>query len=98
MRYFAGFLVAIGLLVVVFILVLKGFSHSGSKTPQVTLSNYASTDAVMQLTIDGPLTADEQHQGLRIIVGQNNNTIQTYRGYQNDVTSTKSYPSNEAAY
>ena len=98
MRYFAGFLVAIGLLVVVFILVLRGFTHHGPKTPQITLSDYATTDAVMQLTIDGPLTADQQHQGLRITIGQNNNTIQTYQGYQNDITSTKTYPNNEAAY
>ncbi len=99
MRYLAGFLVAIGLLILVFILILKGFSHSGgSKTPQITLSDYANTDTVMQLTIDGPLTSDPQHHGARITIGQLQNTIQTYQGYQNTITSTKTYPNNQSSY
>ena len=99
MRYFAGFLVAIGLLILVFILILKGFSHSsGPKTPQITLSDYANTDTVVQLTIDGPLTSDQKHHGVRITVGQNQSTIQTYQGYQNDITSSKTYSNNESSY
>lgn len=98
MRYFAGFLVAIGLLVLVVILVIKGFTHHAPKVQQVTLADYASTNTVMQLTIDGPLVADELHQGLRITVGQTQNVIQTYQGYQNNVTSTQAYPSNQTAY
>ena len=99
MRYFAGFLVAIGMIILVFILILRGFSHSGgSKTPQITLSDYANTDTVMQLTIDGPLVADAQHVGVRMTIGQTQNTIQTYQGYQNTITSTKTYPNNESAY
>ena len=98
MRYFAGFLVAIGLLVLVVILVIKGFTHHPAKVQEITLADYASTNTVMQLTIDGPLTADELHQGLRITIGQTQNVIQTYQGYQNNVTLTKSYASNQTAY
>lgn len=99
MKYFAGFLIAIGLLVLVFIMILKGFHHSSTpKTPQITLSDYASTSTTMQLTIDGPLTSDAKHQGVRINIGQNQNTIQTYQGYQNTILQTKTYPNNQAAY
>ncbi|HSX08030.1 MAG TPA: hypothetical protein VLG11_04005 [Candidatus Saccharimonadales bacterium] len=99
MRYFAGFLVAIGLLVLVIVVVIKGFSHSSTpKTPVITLSDYATTGTTMQLTIDGPLTDDAHHQGLRINIGQNQNTIQTYQGYQSNITYTETFPSNTAAY
>jgi hypothetical protein len=99
MRYFLGFLVAIGLIVMVFILLIHGFSGGDKpKTPQTSLLDYANTDTVMQYTVDGPLTSDEQHQGLRISVGQDQDSIEIYQGYQNNVIKSKTYPNNSSSY
>ncbi len=99
MKYFAGFLIAVGMLILVFILIIRGFSgRDAPKVPQITLSDYSNTSTVVRLTIDGPLVADQNHKGLRITIGRDQNTLQTYQGYQNAITSEKSFPNNQNAY
>lgn len=99
MRYFLGFLVAIGLIVLVFILVIHSFTGGHKdKTPQTSLVDYANTDTTMQYTLDGPLTSDQQHQGLRIMVGQDQTSIEIYQGYQNNVIKSKTYANNATSY
>lgn len=99
MRYFFGFLVAILLIVATFILVLRGF-HSNESVQSTTtpLTNYATTDTTVQFTDDGPVTADQNHEGIRINVGQYATTIQIYKGYQNDVTSSQTFANNPTSY
>ncbi|HEV2403446.1 MAG TPA: hypothetical protein VGS08_04560 [Candidatus Saccharimonadales bacterium] len=97
MRYFFGFLFIILLVVVTFVLVLHGF-RGNKTTSNIDLPSYATTSTVMQFTVDGPITADQIHKGIRITVGQYANTIQVYQGYQNNVIQSKSYETNGAAY
>lgn len=97
MRYFFGFIFIVLLILITLILVIRGF-HSHTTTSKVDLAKYASTNTVMQLTEDGPITADQTHEGIRITVGQYADTIQVYRGYENNIIQSKSYASNQAAY
>lgn len=99
MRYFFGFIAVIVLLVLVSILVFRGFTgHSGPTATQVNLINYATTDTVMQLTVDGPITANQTHQGIRIDVSQYYSTMSVYQGYENDVTSSQTFNNNPNSY
>lgn len=98
MRYFLGFLIAIGLIVLVFVLILKSFGGSSKKITQKPLVNYASTDTTVSMTVDGPVNADQIHQSFVITVGQNQATITIYTGYQGDIVTTKSYQNNETAF
>jgi hypothetical protein len=99
MRYFFGFLLAIGLVVITFILVLRGFrGNSASPSISAPLTNYTNTDTTVQFTDDGAVTADQTHQGVRISVGQYATTIQVYQGYQNDITSSQTYENNPNSY
>jgi hypothetical protein len=97
MRYFLGFLAAIGLIVVVFILILRGFSD---RTPaaQIELLDYVKTDTAVQLTVDGPVTAEQTHQRYRITVDRYFSSIETMQGYEGKRTDFRTYPSNETAY
>lgn len=97
MRYFIGFLIFIGLIVLVFVIFLTGGSGTPKKTPP-SLSTYANTSTVMQLTIDGPVTADQTHREVQVIVGQSETDINIIQGYQGTVLNHVSYPSNENAY
>jgi hypothetical protein len=97
MRYFIGFLIVIGLVVLVFVLFLTG----GPSTPKSlvpSLPTYADTNTVVQLTIDGPINADQTHRQVQIIVGQNESEINVFQGYDNTVLNNTSFPSNENAY
>lgn len=96
MRYFTGFLIAIGLIVLIFVIILKG--GSGTKQQQIDLNSYANSEAQVQLTIDGPITADQTHQEIQITVGRSQSQFELLSGYQNSVQATKSYQNNQDAY
>lgn len=99
MRYFVSFLIVIGIIILVFILILKGFSGGGSTSTIVPpLVNYASTSTVVQMTIDGQITADQNHQELQIIVGQSSAKLNIYQGYEKSLVNTISYPNNQLDY
>src|SRR5258708_2300884 len=97
MRYFLGFLASIGMIVIVFILVLHGFSGSKKQIgPQ--LSGYTNTDTTMEFALDGPINADQQHVGYRITVGATEVDLAVYNGYEKNVVASKTYVNNGAAY
>ncbi|HJQ07888.1 MAG TPA: hypothetical protein VJ836_00220 [Candidatus Saccharimonadales bacterium] len=99
MRYFLGFLAAIGLVVIVFILIFRGLSGDrDAPKDQAVLTDYARTNTITRLTLDGPIIADQVHQAVRISVGRNQNKIELIQGYQNQVVQEKTYPNNEDAY
>src|SRR6185503_10414921 len=57
-----------------------------------------NSQTVVKFTLDGPVTADPKHQGYRITVGRDANTIEIVQGYQNNVTQAKTYDNNSGAY
>lgn len=99
MRYFFGFLFAIALVIITFVLVLRGF-HSTQSSHSVTtsLTTYETTDTTVQFTDSGPVTADQTHEGVRINVGQYATTIETFQGYQNNIRSSHTYENNPTSY
>lgn len=100
MRYFIGFLVTIGLIIVLIVLLFTGGGGSKKAKPKtvMSLADYASTDAVARLTIDGPINADQSHQAVRITVGQADVTYEQIQGYQGTVVNSQSYANNQSAY
>ncbi len=71
MRYFLGFLIAIGLLALVIILVVKSLSNNTTTGPQPKpLSSYSNTDAVASLLISGPIVADQNYRQVQINISQ----------------------------
>lgn len=98
MKYFLGFLVAVGLLVGVFLLVLNGFKSDKPKTTATPLVEYASTDREMRYTMRGHISADTSHHAIRITVGRNLTTIDVIQGYNEETIKTQSYANNQSAY
>ncbi|HUD08126.1 MAG TPA: hypothetical protein VMQ52_03545 [Candidatus Saccharimonadales bacterium] len=97
MRYFLVFLITIGLIVLAFVIILKSFSSAPSK-PVTPLVDYSNTNTVIEMTIDGPVNDDPDHNAIQMIIGQTQNEINIIQGYQNSVIRTQSYPNNSAAY
>lgn len=98
MRYFIGFLVTIGLIILLIVLLFTG--GGGSKKPKTTkaLADYATSNAVVRLTIDGPINADQNHQAVRITVGQDDTTYEQIQGYQGTVVNQQSFANNQDSY
>jgi hypothetical protein len=98
MKYFFAFLASVGLIVLVLILVIRGFSSGSSQQASTPLVNYASSNDVAQMTVDGPIVSNQTHQAYRVIVGSNEVFIETLQGYQYSVIATKTYQNNQTSF
>lgn len=97
MRYVFGFLAAVGLIVLVFILIVRGFNRGDSEI-QTNMVDYAKTQTVVRMVEEGEVNADQDHRSISVVIGRASNTIDLVQGYEGHVLQTKSYPSNEDAY
>lgn len=99
MRYFVGFLIAIGLIVLLIVLIFGG-SHKTAKVPTApkTLSSYSTTDAVAILTIDGPIIDPQDHNSVQISVSNVATTLTSYQGYDGQVVNQQSFPNSTNSY
>lgn len=97
MRYALAFLAAVALVVVVFILIIRGFSGR-EPALETQLTDYAKTETIMRMVVEGKVNADQDHRSVTVTVGRSGNTINLVQGYQGHVIETKNYESNERAY
>jgi hypothetical protein len=98
MRYFIGLLASIGLIILVFVLVLRGFSGGPEVENKDPLSNYASSDAIVRLTVDGRIVSDLEHRAYQITVGRSEVRLETLKGYEYEIIQTKTYENNQESY
>lgn len=99
MKYFFGFLVTIVIIILAFVLVIRGFSRPKT-TPknQTALASYASSETQVQLVVDGRIIAEQDHDAYRITVGRSEVRIETMRGYAGDVVASKTYTNTQEGY
>lgn len=95
MRYIIGFLVTVGLLILLIVLLVTHHGPSQTVTP---LGNYATTSTVVRETIDGPVNAPQDHRQIQITVGRDNTTFDLIQGYDKTSLNTQVYPMTQAAY
>jgi hypothetical protein len=98
-RYFLGLVAVFALMILIIFLIFHGNGNSSKvQSTSRTLSSYSTSDADVDLTIDGPVTSDENHQSLEITVTNSEVTYQQFQGYQGDVIQEKTYPNNINAF
>jgi hypothetical protein len=95
-RYIVGFLLAVGLIIVLIVLIIKGLASSPQKV--FNLDDYANTNTTVQLTIDSPVTAASNHHDIIINVGNIQASLTITQGYDQQIINTQAYPMNTAAY
>lgn len=98
MRYFIGFLITIGLIIMLIVLIFSGGGSKPKTSTAKPLDSYAGTDAEVSMTIDGPINADQNHQQVRVTVGTNSVTYEEISGYDGQVAERQTFHNTEAAY
>ena len=98
MRYFAGFIATIALIILLIVLLFHGGGKPKVHSTSRTLDSYATTDAEVSLTIQGPITANQTHQSIKITVTNNAATYQQIQGYQGDIQKQQTYGNNVDSY
>lgn len=97
MRYVLGFLISIGLLILVFVMIFRGGSDPAPNVP-AQLVDYANTNTTVQFVEDYPVNADQTHRQLTTTVGRDAVRFVVESGYQGTVLRERSYPNNPTAY
>jgi hypothetical protein len=98
-RYFIAALAFIGLAVLLIILLFSG--HGGSKTAPpkpLDLVSYANTNAEVELIVDGPIVAPQNHNSAVTIVNQNSITFNLVQGYNGNIVASKVYNNSQNSY
>lgn len=96
-------LIAIAIAIAALVSVARFLFFSGSTASnQVSASESAlvstTADRAVNMTVRGPIVADENFRSYSIKITPNNRTLTVYKGYQNQVISTVSLGNNIPAY
>lgn len=104
-RYIIGFVVTVFLLIVLVVLLIGGNIGGGSSkkntkttTTMKQLQDYSNSGAVVKVTIDGPVNAQQVHDQINITVGRDTTVINRNSGYDGNVVKTMTYTNTETAY
>jgi len=104
MRYFAAFLVFIALILFGIVIFGGGSGNKSNKSSSSstqstkTLPDYASTGAVVRLTIDGPINGDDIHRQIQLTISSSDRTLDIVQGYQGTILQSESFANNGSAY
>jgi hypothetical protein len=97
LRYFIGLLLTIGLIIVLILLLFGGGKSKAPVAPR-TLDSYAFTNAEVQMIIDGPINAVQNHQEVQVTVDQYNTVYEQLQGYDGDVVNQQTFPNTQSGY
>lgn len=96
LRFLIGVGLALVLLIVLFIVI---FSHGKpAPTPKPMASYAANPTAQVAMLIDGPVNAPSLHNQVLVIISNSATTIDIFRGYNDRVLSSTTFPMDESAF
>ncbi len=96
MRFFTGFLIFLGLIVLLFVVILK--HGNAPKTEPFNLASYANSGAVAQMLIDGPINTPVAHRQVEVTVGATQTNFQILVGYQGRAAVSRNILNNQTSY
>ena len=98
MRYFLSFLFVIGLTILAIVLVVSSLHGESATRVGNPLVQYTYTPTQMEMTIDGPINADQTHSELQMTVSSSLSELNLEQGYDGTVVQSKTYTNNPASY
>lgn len=98
LRFLFGLFALIALVLTVTLLVVRGLGGDEEPQHQINLADYTQTDAVVSLTIDGKINAEQDHQAVRITVGRSEAQLDILHGYNQVVAQTHRFTNTTESY
>lgn len=103
MRYILGVIgIVIFLIIAVVIVATRGPSQPDTTTPaankRVILTDYKSKPATVIITIRGEVKGDEERQGIRITVSDQERVLEILRGYNETIENRHRFENNDNAF
>lgn len=98
-KYILMALIAISLAIFVIVLLFKNIGGSGTPTnDRKDVVEFIDTQSTMELTVQGPIVADEDYRSAKVSVSATDVRIELRAGYENRILTTKTYQNNADAY
>lgn len=94
-------LIGLGMIILIIVLIVRGFSSNPNSTApneKAELVTFASTDAVVALTVDNRIVNEADHRAFKIFVAQKEIGIDIIQGYQGNVIEGRRYVNDQASY
>jgi hypothetical protein len=99
LRYIIGFLVAIGLIILLFVWIFSGGDDPGPAPNQTRrMVDYANTTTVVQFVDDYPVNANQTHRQTVTTIGRDAVTFVVESGYEGEVIRSQTYENNATSY
>lgn len=96
MRYVIGFLISIGLVILLFVMIFRGGDETAPRATRMV--DYANTTTVVQFIEDYPVSANQTHRQVVTTVGRDEVKFVIETGYEGDVLRSQTYENNPTAY
>lgn len=100
-RIFLALFVA-ALLFIFIVIEIFGGSKKPAPNPSTpvvkSLPDYSSTTAQVSFTLDGPITGDDTHRQIKIIVDQFQRKLDIIGGYNGNIIQENNFANNQQAY
>lgn len=90
--------IAIILLVAIFLIAFGLGDKNTSTKKNISLEDYAFSDATVSVTTDGIINGDDQHRAIKITVSKTHRTLHVYQGYEGTIIKSKSFTNNPTAF
>lgn len=97
-RYFIGIVAVIALLIFLIVMIVNSNNKPTLPNSTATLQSYAHTNAVASVIIDGPITAPQTHNSVKILISNTSSTIELIKGYNNNIIKSQTFSNSEASY
>ncbi len=98
MKYFIGYMITIGLLILLILFLIRGGNNPGAPHTTKSLASYATTDAEVSFLNEGPIVAASEHRQILITVSRDTVTYQEIAGYNGHVIVTRNFSNSQNAY
>jgi hypothetical protein len=96
-RYIIGSLAFIGLVILLVVILFTG-GGSPKKTIPAPLYSYANSQAYVQMVVDGPIVAPQNHNSVKITINRNSANFELIQGYNGHVISSKTFSNSENSF
>ncbi len=100
MRYLLGFLVALALIIIAVVLIVNGINQKPVNIAKQlnSFASYASTGSQASLSIEGPITANQNHNKVIITVNASNVNLSITQGYNDRIINSQNFNNSENSY
>lgn len=101
MKYFIGFMVTVIIIIILLVASLGNVGRrpsNNNKPANNNLVSYANGDSFVRMTVDGPVSANQDHYQVVVTVSNEKTIYEQIKGYNGEVIKSESFNNNQNSF